>query len=274
MIAISLVALAQATSPDVFHKDLSELSNAELEQQIHALKDELQRRKGREGSEETPTAAPTPLSRQARFQYVHKKTYATGDPEAAALFLRDHFGAIVDIWPVDTDCNDTDPTPSGYTHTALFEPTRYQPKGFTFHFVRNDRKPPQGGSPPGAGGNVSVLNEMISDWRNGFERGFDQWVDNHLGLSFESLDPLIESWEAANVPYICRTWCCGPGMPQYPDNCPSKELNNTGYCEMGCYVEIGKGLILEALCGLDTGEWPRTCLTLANPEVFDLCSYS
>ena len=127
-----------------------------------------------------------------------------------------------------------------------------------------------------------------------FPDNFDQFVDTHLGLVYESLDPLVEHWERHGIPYLCRTWCCGPGMPQYPDECeaawegasstrvegithyfrcPPDVLNNTEYCEQGCYVQLPHGIIVEALCGLDEGlSGALKCLTKAQPEVFDLCS--
>ena len=30
--------------------------------------------------------------------------------------------------------------------------------------------------------------------------------DNHLGLVFESLDPLVALWRRDNIPFVCRTW--------------------------------------------------------------------
>ena len=242
----------------------SALSDADLEAARRAIDAERARR--------APAAAARARERP-RFLYAHKKTYATSDPEAAALFLRDHFGAVVDIFPINTTC--ADGGAYGYTHTAGFPPTADQPRGFTIHFVYNPRKAPGAGAPPGVGGNATLTFERIERWRGDFGASglFDQWMDDHLGIAFESLDPLVRGWQADGVPFICRTWCCGPGMPQWPDECPPKDYNNTGSCEQGCYVQAPHGLIIEALCGLGGGlDAARKCLTLAEPEVFDLCS--
>ena len=94
-------------------------------------------------------------------------------------------------------------------------------------------------------------------------------MDDHLGIAFESLDPLVRGWQADGVPFICRTWCCGPGMPQWPDQCPPKDYNNTGSCEQGCYVQAPHGLIIEALCGLGGGLDAGAVLPRARPAFAD-----
>merc|ERR1712151_944360 len=87
----------------------------------------------------------------------------------------------------------------------------------------------------------------------------------------ESLDPYVAQWEEAGVPFICRTWCCGPNMPQYPDHCPKYSQGRTSRCEVGCYVEIPHGIIVELQCGLASYNESLGCLTRVQPEVFDLC---
>ena len=261
--AASAWSLARWVGPSsTAPREFSTLSDSDLEAARQAIDAERARRAGGEAADDRP-----------KFLYAHKKTYATSDPEAAALFLRDHFGALVDIFPINTTCEDGGAY--GFTHTAGFPPTADQPLGFTIHFVYNPRKAPGAGAPPGVGGNATLTFERIEKWRGDFGASglFDQWMDDHLGIAFESLDPLVRGWQADGVPFICRTWCCGPGMPQWPDQCPPKDYNNTGSCEQGCYVQAPHGLIIEALCGLGGGlDAARKCLTLAEPEVFDLCS--
>lgn len=260
-------------------EQLSSWSSAELLAAKQAIELELaarnSQRSGTASSIRGPLEAPRTHSGLSGFQFVHKKTYATGDPEAAALFLRDHVFAEVEIWNTSHTC--ADGSQSGFTHTAAFPATPQQPQGFTMHFVRNPHKAPGALGVPGVGLNASRLFRLIEDWRKGFGQAnrFDQFMDNHLGIVFESLDPLVRNWQAAGVPFICRTWCCGPGMPQWPDRCTKHSFNNTRMCEMGCYVEVPHGLVLEVLCGLDGGlAAAKQCLTLVEPEVFDLCSGS
>ena len=61
-------------------------------------------------------------------------------------------------------------------------------------------------------------------------------------------------------------------MPQFPDRCPAYSFNRTGGCEVGCYVEVPHGIIMELQCGLNSFNESLACLTLVEPEVFDLCS--
>ena len=101
----------------------------------------------------------------------------------------------------------------------------------------------------------------------------DQYVDNHIGLVVPSLDPFVRGWRAAGVPFLCRTWCCGPGMPQYEaGECPAYSQNRTEGCETGCYVEAPHGIVVELQCGLNSYAESLACLTEARPETFDLCS--
>mmetsp|Transcript_34608 Transcript_34608/g.80825 ORF Transcript_34608/g.80825 Transcript_34608/m.80825 type:complete len:309 (-) Transcript_34608:253-1179(-) len=203
------------------------------------------------------------------FLYAHKKTYASADPIAAAYFLERHFGAKADRSPFQHHCKNKS-VEQPITKNANFPATADQPRGFTIHFVKNPHKAPWTRM------NASDLGKWVERWRGNFQatNTFDQYMDNHLGLVFDSLDPLVEGWQRDKVPFICRTWCCGPGMPQYPHHCPSGFFN-TFFCEQGCYVEAPHGIIVEALCGLDSYNASRRCLTKIEPEelkVFDLCS--
>lgn len=202
------------------------------------------------------------------FAYPHKQTFATSDPAAAARFVRDNLGGHAIITKTSRTC--ADGSLSGYTHIVNFKPTAFAPQGFSVHFVNNPHKPPQNGSVPNTTVNATSLGEKVEAWRDGFEQGFDQFMDTHLGLAFDSLDPIIELWTLRNVPYICRTWCCGS---EHSDGCPNGV--NTVFCEQGCYVEAPHGIIIEALCGLSGGQQSaQQCLTKATPSVFDLCSTS
>lgn len=213
-----------------------------------------------------------------RFRYVHKHTYASGDPKAAAYFMEKYFGGWCLHQPGDgiqhTHCNDSKPAPM--TWNVYYNATKEQPHGFSIHFVKNPRKLPQ------APMNESDLALWLEKWRGNFSATgrFDQFMDNHLGLLFDTLDPLVERWERDGVPFICRTWCCGPGMRQWPDQCP-KDRNSTvfphehhSFCEQGCYVEVPHGIIVEALCGLESYNASRKCLSRADShlKVFDLCT--
>merc|ERR1719198_1621927 len=120
------------------------------------------------------------------------------------------------------------------------------------------------------GRRVAALRGNFGVHTNGTGK-FDQFMDNHIGMVVDSLDPYVKHWEAAGVPFICRTWCCGPGMPQYPDQCPEYSYGRTSGCEVGCYVEIPYGIIVEFQCGLQSYNASLGCLTELQPEVFDLC---
>mmetsp|Transcript_7265 Transcript_7265/g.11111 ORF Transcript_7265/g.11111 Transcript_7265/m.11111 type:complete len:192 (-) Transcript_7265:106-681(-) len=172
-----------------------------------------------------------------------------------------------------THCNDSKEQPM--TWNAYYNPTLEQPRGFSIHFVKNPRKLPR------APMNESELALWLERWRGNFSHTgrFDQFMDNHLGLVFDNLDPLVERWQRDGVPFICRTWCCGPGMPQWPDRCPKdrdEPHEHTSFCEQGCYVEVPHGIIIEALCGLEGYNASRTCLSRADShlKVFDLCTDS
>uniref|UniRef100_A0A7S4HG88 Uncharacterized protein n=1 Tax=Prymnesium polylepis TaxID=72548 RepID=A0A7S4HG88_9EUKA len=149
--------------------------------------------------------------------------------------------------------------------------TPAQPKGVIAHFVYDPHK-----RPGAAAYNATDIGLMVESVRAGFENGtIDQYVDNHIGLVVPSLDPFVERWEAAKVPFICRTWCCGPGMPAYEAGaCPAYSFNRTDGCETGCYIEAPHGIIVEMQCGLNSYAESLACLTRANPAVFDMCSAS
>ena len=101
----------------------------------------------------------------------------------------------------------------------------------------------------------------------------DQFMDNHIGLVVDSIDPFVKQWQAAKIPFVCRTWCCGPGMPQFEEQrCPQYSFNRTSGCEVGCYVEVPHGIIMELQCGLHSYNESNNCLTIVHPDTFDLCS--
>ncbi|KAL1522273.1 hypothetical protein AB1Y20_017267 [Prymnesium parvum] len=202
------------------------------------------------------------------FRFVHKKTYATSEPIAAALFLQAYLGAKADTSPFQHHCADTS-LEQPQTKNAYFAPSAEQPHGFAVHFVRNPHKPPQA-----AFANASVLGEMVERWRGDFGKAdrFDQFMDNHIGLVFDSLDPLIDLWRRDGIPFVCRTWYCGPGMPQWEKGqCPGNKTN-TEFGETGCYIEVPHGIIVEALCPLGDYNRSRACLTRVDPGIFDLCT--
>eukprot|EP00438_Fugacium_kawagutii_P034801 Skav236265 [mRNA] locus=scaffold829:674872:678056:- [translate_table: standard] len=212
---------------------------------------------------------------QSRFEYVHKHTYATGDPKAAAYFVAEYFGGWCNHEPghgkQHTHCNGTD-FEQPITWNAYFPASLQQPLGFSIHFVKNPHK-----LPAQAPMNETELGLLVEKWRGNLSQTgrFDQFMDNHLGLVFNTLDPLVEKWQRDGVPFICRSWCCGPGMEQWPDRCPFGHSSDTDFCEQGCYVEVPHGIILEALCGLENYKASRKCLTKVPPhqlKSFDLCS--
>eukprot|EP00746_Dinoflagellata_sp_MGD_P166508 gnl/MRDRNA2_/MRDRNA2_96441_c0_seq1.p1 gnl/MRDRNA2_/MRDRNA2_96441_c0~~gnl/MRDRNA2_/MRDRNA2_96441_c0_seq1.p1 ORF type:complete len:299 (+),score=35.37 gnl/MRDRNA2_/MRDRNA2_96441_c0_seq1:100-996(+) len=216
----------------------------------------------------------------ANFRNVHKHTYASSDPKAAAYFMEKYFGGRCTHQPGDglqhTHCNDSKTQPM--TWNVYYNATQEQPRGFSIHFVKNPRKLPH------VPMNESGLALWLERWRGNFSATgrFDQFMDNHLGLLFDTLDPLVDQWERDGIPFICRTWCCGPGMPQYPDQCPRDRDRPTfpsehgAFCEQGCYVEVPHGIIVEALCGLESYNASRKCLSRADShlKVFDLCTDS
>merc|ERR1740138_1737836 len=116
--------------------------------------------------------------------------------------------------------------------------------------------------------NETELGLAVERWRGNFSKTgrFDQFMDNHLGLAFDTLDPLVERWQRDGVPFVCRSWCCGPGMAQWPDHCPhGKATGQEHFCEQGCYIEVPHGIIVEALCGLESYNASRQCLTRVRP---------
>lgn len=200
---------------------------------------------------------------------VHKHTFPTADPDAAAKFVASHLGGV-NIQRPNHSCVGA----SG----ALGQPAvrdltlRGSVSDLAFHFVSNPNKLPGADNMNATemGRHVDALRGNFGDNTNGTGK-FDQFMDNHIGLVVASLDPYVAHWEEAGVPFICRTWCCGPGMPQYPDQCPTYSLGRTSGCEVGCYVEIPYGIVVELQCGLQSYNDSLACLTQVQPKVFDLC---
>ena len=186
-------------------------------QRLRAILHDAERREDRHDSPTLSASAgpPPPVSNGVR--YVHKKTYATSDPLAAATFAVDYLGA------------------SG--------PGSNRHKCGNIHSI----------SFPGTGNSM------------------DQFIDNHIGLVVPSLDPYVRKWQAAKIPFVCRTWCCAAPMPQFVEGkCPAYSFNRTGGCETGCYVEVPHGLIMELQCGLNSFEESLGCLTVVKPDTFDV----
>lgn len=175
-------------------------------------------------------AMPTPAVR-----YVHKKTYGTGDPLAAAQFVVDHLGA---------SGPGVNSHKCGATHSVTFKGTASDKSGgddFQMHFVFNPHKPP--GKVYMNASELGLYEEHLrgASFRN---NSMDQFMDNHIGLVVDSIDPFVRQWQAAKLPYVCRTWCCGPGMPQFEEQrCPRYSFNRTEGCEVGCYVEVPHGAL-------------------------------
>ena len=249
-------------------KSVEHWADHELSGAIAVIQNEIENR----GS---PGMWPSEAETQSRFRYVHKHTYATGDPKAAAYFVAKYFGGWCNHEPGHgkqrTHCNDT-AFEQPMTWNAYFPASLEQPLGFSIHFVKNPHK-----FPAQAPMNETELGLLVEKWRGNFSQTgrFDQFMDNHLGLVFDTLDPLVEKWQRDGVPFICRSWCCGPGMDQWPDRCPFGPSADTDFCEQGCYVEVPHGIILEALCGMENYKASRKCLTKVGPhqlKSFDLCS--
>lgn len=259
---------------DVF-KDVHSWSTKKLREALRTLEGELQRREREFRKIEISSRPDVTPAGGARFKYVHKHTYATGDPKAAAYFVASYFGGWCNHEPGHgkqrTHCNDT-AFEEPMTWNAYFPPSLEQPLGFSIHSVKNPHK-----LPAKAPMNETELGLLVEKWRGNFSQTgrFDQFMDNHLGLVFDSLDPLVEKWQRDGVPFICRSWCCGPGFEQWPDRCPFGPSSDTDFCEQGCYVEVPHGIILEALCGMENYKASRKCLTKVGPhqlKSFDLCS--
>lgn len=79
LLACALVA--RTTLAEVL--DVSTLSDAELAEVAAAARDEMRKR-------QEPKSYPV-------FQYAHKQTFATSDPEGAAVFLRGHVGGTTNV---------------------------------------------------------------------------------------------------------------------------------------------------------------------------------
>lgn len=202
-------------------------------------------------------------------QSVHKHTFATADPEAAVEFVASHLGGH-DIKRPDHSC----PAASEATGSPVVRDLTLPgaTSDLALHFVYNPNKRP-GRSRMNAtemGRHVDRIRGNFGRYSNGTGK-FDQFMDNHIGLVVSSLDPYVKQWKTAGVPFICRTWCCAAGMPQYPHRCPKYSFGRTTGCEVGCYVEIPYGLTVEFQCGLNSYNESLACLTEVQPDVFDLC---
>ena len=195
---------------------------------------------------------------------MHKSTYATSAPLAAAQFAVDY---------LDASGPGLNRHKCGATNTVTFKGTATAASDgndFVMHFVYNPRKPP--GPVYMNASDLGLYAERLRA-KTFANNSLDQFMDNHVGLVVDNLDPFVRRWQEAAIPFVCRTWCCGPGMPQYESGkCPAYSLNRTGGCEVGCYVEAPHGLIIELQCGLSSYEESLACLTLVPPDTFDLCS--
>jgi len=198
---------------------------------------------------------------------IHKHTYATADPEAAVAFVAAHLGGV-GIQRPDHSC----PAGSKAAGVPLIRDLTLAGavSDLALHFVFNPNKSPGTGKM-----NATEIGKYVDKLRGHFGTNgigkFDQFMDNHIGAVVSSLDPYVASWQEAGLPFICRTWCCAEGMPQYPQKCPAYSLGRESGCEVGCYVEIPYGIIFELQCGLTSYNESLGCLTRVQPEVFDLC---
>eukprot|EP00418_Pyrodinium_bahamense_P074141 CAMPEP_0179084422 /NCGR_PEP_ID=MMETSP0796-20121207/38179_1 /TAXON_ID=73915 /ORGANISM="Pyrodinium bahamense, Strain pbaha01" /LENGTH=284 /DNA_ID=CAMNT_0020781847 /DNA_START=57 /DNA_END=912 /DNA_ORIENTATION=- len=166
--------------------DLRAWSNAELLGALAAIQEEQVAR--------VAAAAPPDFGasagQQAHFLYAHKHTYATGDPKAAAYFMARYFGGWCNHEPGHGfqrhHCTDHE-LEQPMTWNAYYSKTKEQPLGFSIHFVKNPHKLPR------APMNSSELGLWVERWRGNFSATgrFDQFMDNHLGLVFDTLDPLV-----------------------------------------------------------------------------------
>lgn len=245
------------------------MTDADVQSSLLMLKAELERRRSAElghaaASAANDAAAAATTANDTSLPpvlYAHKSTYATSDPEAASAFAKQYLGAVL-TQPNRHACGDI---------TTARWPAANEGEELHMHFVFNPHK-----APGGATFNATDLATQVAQLRGKtFSHDtFDQFMDTHVGLVVDKLDPFVERWKANNIPYICRSWCCGPGMRLYEEGkCPSYSFNRTSGCETGCYVQIpGTGFVVEMQCGLDSYEASRSCLTLAEPETFDLCT--
>ena len=231
MAALLLLLAAALTSASDVAGDATEV--AQLRREIARLQAEVARLEGGStGATERPAGDGQAPS--MAVQFVHKHTYATSDPLAAAQFVVDNLNA---------SGPGLNHHKCGATNTVTFPGTGTplsNGNDFLMHFVYNPRKAP---GPVYMNATDLGLYEEHLRARSFRNNTFDQFIDNHIGLVVDDLDPFVRTWRAAGVPYVCRTWCCAAGMPQYPDRCPQYSLNRTGGCEVGCYVEVPHGII-------------------------------
>ena len=250
--------------------DADDAESIRVERQIAQLQARLSELRSKKKSERASAPPPPALP---SLLYVHKKTYATADPLAAAQFVVDNLGGA---------------GPGGNRHTCgnihgvSFPGSGDKSKGqgdLEMHFVFNPHKQP---GPVYMNATDLALYEEHLRSKSFRNNTFDQFIDNHVGLVVRSLDPFVSKWKANNVSFVCRTWCCAEGMKQWPtkcstqphgaDCCPAYSYNRTSGCEVGCYVEVPHGIIMELQCGFSSYEDSLACLTVVKPDVFDLCS--
>ena len=241
----------------------AELREAQAKvQRLRAILHDAERREDRQDSPTLSASVgpPPPVSNGVR--YVHKKTYATSDPLAAATFAVDYLGA---------SGPGSNRHKCGNIHSISFPGTGTDLSGgadLEMHFVYNPHKPP--GAVYMNATDLGLYEEHLrgTSFRN---NSMDQFIDNHIGLVVPSLDPYVRKWQAAKIPFVCRTWCCAAPMPQFVEGkCPAYSFNRTGGCETGCYVEVPHGLIMELQCGLNSFEESLGCLTVVKPDTFDV----
>lgn len=244
--------------------DLEVRSTADLEALLSRVRRVLDTRRPAESGRGGPlqlAGGSRLLPALPTVNFVHKSTYASFDPDVSASFAVSMLGA---------DYTNQNTHLCGSTRTARW--TRGDSNAghsFHMHFVRNPNK-----APFARPMNASNLARAIEQLRGKTfpHDTFDQLMDTHVGLVVDSLDAFVRLWRRSNVTFLCRTWCCAPGMPQYP-RCPAYSMNRTEGCEVGCYVEMpATGMVVEVQCGIDSYSESLSCLTEAQPETFDLCS--
>jgi hypothetical protein len=158
------------------------------------------------------------------FDSVYKMTFQTADPAGARDFAVTYLGAQYEISAGTKGCSNIS--------WVNFSNTVGSRLAFEFHFVRNDKYPDGGMS-------VDQFADRMAKLHGNLE-SFDSFMDYHVTLATDDLDPVVSKLLADQKPMLVRQ----------------------AHGHFSLFVEVPHGIMVEIVS-------PR--LTILRPQTWDRC---
>lgn len=158
------------------------------------------------------------------FDSVYKMTFASADPLAAREFAVNYLGAQYELGANSSGCS--------HIEWVNFSHTKGSRLPFEFHFVK-DWKYPHGGM------TIDQFEDKMAKLHGGFS-SFDSFMDYHITLATDDLDPVASKLLAAGRPLLVRHFRGSFSM----------------------FVEVPHGIVLEIV---------SSKLTVMKPQVWNRC---